>query len=147
MSGVGFRVQACCQHTDRRPRTPFPHQRSGVHCLPCFFQPCTEQGPLLCPATLSLTSPPSFSPYPSLPPKQPAALRRHLKRFTEEMRMSAAEEVNSLVVNSLTAADTPARGAAAGGSSSSSSALAGLPIQVSVDTRMRVVRLNGLCAG
>lgn len=51
--------------------------------------------------SISLSSVFSTELWPSID----TALRRHLKRFTEEMRMSAAEEVNSLVVSSLTAAE------------------------------------------
>eukprot|EP00878_Enallax_costatus_P013401 GHUV01014013.1.p1 GENE.GHUV01014013.1~~GHUV01014013.1.p1 ORF type:complete len:422 (+),score=154.88 GHUV01014013.1:285-1550(+) len=56
--------------------------------------------------SVSLTSTLTTELWPSVD----GALRRHLKRFTDELRMAATEEINTLVLNALAAAE-------AGGSS------------------------------
>lgn len=53
-----------------------------------------------CAASVGLTSALRLLRLVRLPPV-PGALRRHLKRFTDELRMAATEEVNSLVLGCL----------------------------------------------
>jgi hypothetical protein len=97
--------------------TPAPTPTPTLPLVPCVLRPCP-------------------CPFTRVYPAPPGALRRHLKRVSEELRMAAAEEVNSLVAATL--ADAEHDGPAA-----SSRTLAGMPLQVG---GVRMV-LRGVCSG